>query len=1616
MKTFGAIRSKWRPLDTLGGRRQLEVGSDERAGRKWMTARIQSPCLTSRFLVLSFFSFLSALIAANGLCVERSFAASPVFMRYSLKPLDVTHAPEDEKITAAGQLGGPLYPTFTMPNNAKHEEINLSFAKAIEKWNRHEYREATSLFRKHAEDYPDSPWAAEAKLHVGCDATYNGRYAEAEDNFVSIIEANKNSTTKGAKALVNKAKLRLGVLKMMNGDFDSAREYFAQLYSESSDWRDKTYASTWIRELSLFNAERNALLNCGVLALAKLLEKEGKLEEARLVSAILPHCPKGFSIKDLKAQAESFGYPLSAIRVSQADLETLPLPAIAHISGRSPGETGHYWVIEKLNEEGLTIFDPQGGQRFVQTKEEFSKQWNGIVLVFSKTSDLPGARLSLEETGSLYGGCCGVPRPPNNTGAPEPSNDPSGGGGGDSGGKNCGGPSPNQPNSGGNGPGDSHGAPSWQVNMVNMNLFVTDTPIWYKNPVGPPVEITLSYNSQSAIVRNEPFGNKWQFNYATYLVVNSADQVTIFMPDGKSDVYTPDGSGGYIPPLKVHNTLTKVGENHFELRFPDDTVYIYNIPAGTSSQQPFLTEIRDVQGKSLFFGYNSDVFLTTITDASGRMTRIYYNRQGFVSRVKDPFGRIASFEYDRTGNLIKIIDMGKYWTSFSYDTNVFLTGITRPTGTWSFYIEPPDGIPNGSSDYPPPGGKMWEDYRITVTDPMGGKREYAYGGDNIVSWYVSPKDYIPYVDSTNNNWASRVPMTKYKFIIVQQVGRIANITYPDGYMALYTYDPNTGEVLDFRDRNFRSTTYTYNSMGKVVSITYPSGLVKRMTYAANGVDLTGIEDGFGTEKRTYDNAHKLTSITDRTGNTTFYGYNQHGRMLFATDPLGNTTTYTYDTADRLVQVTKGTTVLWSFSYDEMGRLAAETDAAGLTRGFSYNDLDNVVEVSYPDGTSEIKTYAPCCPHLVASETDRAGRTTQYSYNALNRLAEISYPNGATERYGYDANMNRTSVTDPNGNTTTFAYDVLNLLTSRTDPTGKVTSYSYDVNGNRTSSTDALGNITSYSYDPMNRLLKVTDPTSSVTNYTRDLRGLVTLRTDPIKYNTSFAYDAEGRMTSKTDRNGATLTYSYTATGMLATTTYPNGSQVSITYDELGRITSMNDPLGTSSYTYDAAGRITSFTDTNGFVSSYSYDQMGNMTSLTYPDGSTVTYEYDALNRMRKVTDWENDTASYTYDMAGNLAVFTQFNGIITTYSYDAGNRLLGMGSIVSSYEFTLDANGNRIRSTQSEPLAATPPGAEITYGYNYGFDYRKNRLLSAGSTSYTYDNEGQLASAGGISYTFDYNHRLVGIGSNTRFEYDGGGNRVSATRNGAATRYVYDPRGRLLAEADESNNIMRKYIYGKELLAVATPSAKYCYHFNGIGSTTALTDMNQSIANSYTYDPFGTVLSEQETIQQPFKFVGEYGVMAEPDGLYYMRARYYDPSVGRFISEDPLGVDGGDVNLYVYVQNNPINGIDPHGLTPIGCAVTLWKAIETCGLDYKDAWDRALRRQDWCERAWYYCNAVDDPPNPSPSKCACESLIPATSASAARISCLSSTESSNFINHNIKCANAMVNLVSCIFK
>jgi RHS repeat-associated protein len=248
----------------------------------------------------------------------------------------------------------------------------------------------------------------------------------------------------------------------------------------------------------------------------------------------------------------------------------------------------------------------------------------------------------------------------------------------------------------------------------------------------------------------------------------------------------------------------------------------------------------------------------------------------------------------------------------------------------------------------------------------------------------------------------------------------------------------------------------------------------------------------------------------------------------------------------------------------------------------------------------------------------------------------------------------------------------------------------------------------------------------------------------------------------------------------------------------------------------------------------------------------------------------------TYDAFGNPAICRIAEEPSVSYDYDSVGRMTGLTDQAGT-ETTFVIDPRNLLLTRTDGLG----NQTATYAYD---------------------------AAGRLTGLHNFNNTV------TSFVYDGAGNRIAATRNGSTVRYIYDPASNLLATADENNTILSYFVHGQGFLAMVTPDNQtYCYHFDGTGNTVAMTDSSQYSANSYAYTPFGMIIGENETVDQPFKYVGQFGVMAEPDNLYYMKARYYDADTGRFISEDPIGFEGG-INLYAYCLNNPILLIDPLGL------------------------------------------------------------------------------------------------------
>ncbi len=403
----------------------------------------------------------------------------------------------------------------------------------------------------------------------------------------------------------------------------------------------------------------------------------------------------------------------------------------------------------------------------------------------------------------------------------------------------------------------------------------------------------------------------------------------------------------------------------------------------------------------------------------------------------------------------------------------------------------------------------------------------------------------------------------------------------------------------------------------------------------------------------------------------------------------------------------------------------------------------------------------------------------------------------------------------------------------------------------------------------------------------------------------------GRIKSMTDEEG-TVTYTYDANGNLLTVT---------------------DENGTITRTYDNMNRVTTYTDYKGNTVEYGYDELGNRISLTYPGGEIVRYTYYKNGRLKTVTDWEGRVTAYEYDGVGNLIKTTHSNGVAEENTYNkVGNLVVRVQKkdeeVIERTEYTYDAAGNITAVSESdkdEKDRSVLKNAVMTYDAD-------NRLLTYNGKEIRYDADGNMiyGPLNGVmtEFTYDSRNRLIRAGETT-YEYDAENNRIAVETENYRDEYVLDVESTysqmLIAERTYTDGRVEvsKYVYGNGLIGeekTADETKEYAtYLYNHLGSTTAVTDENGTVIETYDYGAYGELLTDNTGVRR-FLYNGQLGVTTDDNGLYHMRARYYNTDIKRFISRDIVSGDitnSKSLNRYCYVQGNPLSYVDPFGLSPL---------------------------------------------------------------------------------------------------
>ncbi|EDP59511.1 RHS repeat-associated core domain-containing protein [Vibrio sp. AND4] len=1387
--------------------------------------------------------------------------------------MDLSTAPTHKQLSEAGQLGGVLAPTHPVEDNLEPESFHLmdliasddeqermAFGQAIQNWNKHQYASASVEFDIFRKKYPNSAWASEATLHMACNARFTGQYSTANQLFNEVIQTNQDSEYSGAQQMVAKAKSRLAVLRLMENNPEEAKTLFAEVVKNAPDWRLRSYASIWLRKLSLLKNQAGGLLDCGTRALAYLLNGDGQFEDSEAVLGYVPdNEAEGFSIEELRQLAVKYGYHALAVKAKVSELAALAEPAILQVSRAATGGKGHYWVLERVEAGQFYIVDPQMNRRFHFSAEQLEKEWQGNAILLSKgASSSVGTALSLEDANSTHGGCCGIQRPPSEGGDPGSE------------------PDDNTPNKEGSNPDKNcrgRGAPIWSVNVINLNLYMTDAPLWYDTTVGPGVEVKLSYNTQSVLAQNEPFGHRWMFNYASYLVVDPGDAVTIFEADGSESVFILNNHGVYQSDRYSSTSLTKSDDGKWLLTYADGSQRIYGVPEGTKALQNFLLAEVDNSGNRVTVGYDKTAKVTHVTDALGQVTSFQYNSSGLIERVDDPFGRYALFEYDKSRNLVAMTDMEGYRASLTYDDDHLVTSLTDARGKTQFYIEPADGIHNNFDAYNPPGTAMWENYRITVTLPTGGKEEYYFDGFHGRSWYVDADHYQEY-ESEKNNSHYDTPKTIYEFVVPNgRRGEISEITYPDGASFEYKYYSDN-KLKSATDPFGQKSEYSWTNNGQLLKSIDSLGRSTQFIYANNGLDLTSIVGPFGDEQFTYDDHHRVTEYTDMDGLTTRYGYDSTGNLISTTDANGVISTFERDAKGRVTSVRVGSEIVRRYGYDEIGRVISNKDAADYETHFEYNKINTLTKIRNAAGRT-IQRQFGSCPRVLEKETLPGDRDYQYRYDAQKQLTEVINPAKGSIQIGRSKAGLVTSFTDQNQNQTSFEYTSSGELSKKVYPDGSSLKYEYN-KGRIKKVTNARGITKTLHFNKKQQLDKIeySDQTPSV-EYSYNELGLLSEVKDAIG-STRYQYEKNGRLAEiDGPRDNDTITLHYNNLDLLSELYAGGKLNTAYKYDDLGRVVEINALGQRFAYHYDYSPLAFSASVVlpNGVTRKTTLNEKGDLSAILYKskDGTLADYQYRfdeagqiaeqtgtpawflprqqsnaKYNELNQITEWNGDDKAFVYDKDGNPIKGLLDDGVPFEAEYDAENRLI---------KLSFTRGDTKYRET-------------FAYGYDHmlaQYQLYKNKALVE---------EKQFVRLGLVE----------------------------------------------LQQRNAEGEVVQEYAWDKSapggiggLLVAKTSSDIYTYVYNHLGHVQKVLNASGQVVESYQYTPYGQV-EGGDFSQQPFGYSTKRSDFAS--GLVYFGYRFYSPYQRRWLNRDPLQEQGG-INLYAYVNGDPLGYVDPDGRNPI---------------------------------------------------------------------------------------------------
>ncbi|WP_096086538.1 RHS repeat-associated core domain-containing protein [Agaribacterium haliotis] len=1025
-----------------------------------------------------------------------------------------------------------------------------------------------------------------------------------------------------------------------------------------------------------------------------------------------------------------------------------------------------------------------------------------------------------------------------------------------------------------------------------VNMTTGEEMLAFDDAVLPgPMPFVLRRSYRSAQQENIGFGRSWSHSGSESLELEQY-HVRYRTSEGRQLRFKIPRLGQQSRYLPEHLSLELLSEHAFVLKEQGqwDRVFVRD------NQRQSLFRLKQLRhqayvparegisekGFCLNFAHNARGFLTRIDANWGRALLLNRNDKDQLSRIEllnsknNKTRTLAEYDYCDDGNLIAHRNALGAGEEYSYQNNQ-LSRRTLATG-FCFYFEWEHDGPGARCK------RAWGDRGIY-------EAKFEWDVDNKISKVVDSRGYSNTLHY--NDYGQIVKEIDYEGHEHQkhyQNGRLSKTLDPLGNKTHFFYDDDNNPV-GMRD-----------ALGNRATLSYFRGRPSLFS----DVDKA-------QWKRSYDSRGLLTKLVDPLGQQTRYHYNQNGLLI------------QQDDADGLSQ---------KYRWGEQGELVHVIDSRGHKRLFIYDDWGRVEQV--------VASHA---------EDEQRQSVTSYRYTESDQVAEVRLPSGETLHYYYNDNDQLERFVDAQGRCTQWSYDGLSQVIERVDAEGQKLKYEYDTERNLTALINEKAERHEFFYDGNEKLVKEIGFDGRVQEYSYNAAGQLIKHLDAGEIETRFVRDALGRMQTKESRR--ILSEGGHGDEQKQRTRYA--------YDAKGRILECYNEHQFLSFEYNKLGRLIkeqhADINNNKIVAAskvdieFKYQWPGLLSSIKLPGNELIQYNYDAQRQFQQaaynghlLTHIERDEfgreterhqgallTQSSYDPMGRLAAQQSYNKenkqngpVQRSYGYDKFGRLSDFSSGDEQLRYVYDLVNRLQRVDGSEPeLFYFDPASNLVSQEGQGKGRADgNRLTLLGDRKFSYDKRGNL-----IKENRGKEGKLE-----TRYQYDNDNRLVAVEKQGQHTQYRYDPLGRRIAKTDafgcsrflwagdqmlkeQRGEIELSYIYEPQNhrpLAMIKDGQAYHYHLDQLGTPRELSDERGSIVWKARYKSYGNLaVKEVDEVENNLRFQGQY--FDKESGLHYNRHRYYDPSLGQFTTQDPIGLLGG-VNNYQYAPN-PIQWVDPLGLS-----------------------------------------------------------------------------------------------------